>query len=115
MLVLLGTACRSIETRHGAPLTVRSGAEARAVLGSVVVVRGVAQNAKLSAAIVAGDAVVYWIDRESWPGDLLGQEVSVRGRLVETSDYAARTDAAAAVTQGTAGSDLVLKDASLEP
>lgn len=88
---------------------VRNAGDARANLGKTVEIEGIAQNAKLSG-IVEGEGVsVYCLDVPSWPADLAGKRVIVEGVLEETDDFAARTDEKGAISQGTAGKDLVIR------
>ncbi|MCB9537654.1 MAG: hypothetical protein H6704_15490 [Myxococcales bacterium] len=80
---------------------------------AIVELVGVAQNAKLGA-VVTGTAHgdVYCRGVDAWPADLVGVEVRVRGRLQTTDAFAARVDADGAVSQGTAGGDVVLLECS---
>lgn len=49
-----------------------------------IVVVGTAQNAKLGAAVVSGGGVYYVRGLSEWDATLVGQEVSVRGIVVES-------------------------------
>lgn len=76
---------------------------------------GVARDAKLGAALETADrGVVYLEGRAAWPPDLVGRRVVVEGELALVDDaLAARVDPDGAVSQGTAGGDLVLRAATI--
>jgi hypothetical protein len=57
-------------------------------------VEGTAQNAKLSAAVVNGEQVVYCLNRTDWPVGVEGKRVMVEGE----------------VSQGTEGGDIVIRN-----
>ena len=90
------------------PMTIENGADARGALGKLVRIEGVARDAKLSGVVVAGDLVVHCLDVPSWPAEVSGKRVTVEGVLEQTDDFAARKDPSGAVSQGTAGGDLVI-------
>lgn len=84
-------------------------------LGREVRVEGIARDAKLGAAVVGEDGlVVFLLDRPSWPDELLGGRVAVRGRLERTTDFVARVGPDGAISQGTEGAILVLRTSELE-
>lgn len=90
-------------------VTVTSGADARGALGKRVRVTGKAENAKLSAIVMAGDLVVYCLDIQGWPDELRGFEVTAEGVLEQTDQFRAQVSPDGAISQGTAGGDLVLR------
>jgi len=114
-VLLLGAACApaaggsAAPDTPGEPLVVTDAATARAALGRTVSLSGTAGNAKLSAVIVRGDLLVYLPDRESWPDDLVGTTVTVRGTLEETAALAATRGPDGAVSAGTDGPVFVLR------
>lgn len=76
-------------------------------------VSGVAQNAKGGAVILTEDGrVVYVLDLEAWPEELLNQEVVATGELEQT-DYIPDpvVDDSGAISAGAAGDEWVLRDA----
>lgn len=78
---------------------------------------GTAGNAKGGAVIEADDGrVVYVIDLDSWPDELLGQRVTATGRL-ERRKYIPDPVVAAdgAISQGAEGDQWVLDDAEWSP
>jgi hypothetical protein len=104
-----GPATRSAS---GPAILVKDDASARASIGKRVRVRGVAQNGKL-AALVAGDVLVYCLDRDSWPGELEGRMIEAEGVLEVTDQFAATEGPGGEISQGTRGADLVLRHASI--
>lgn len=77
--------------------------------GEVERVEGVARNAKLAAVVVAGDRVIYCLERESWPEDIDGKRVAVRGVVESTDEFQARRGPNGEISQGTEGSVLVIR------
>jgi hypothetical protein len=83
-------------------------------LGKPVEVRGTAVNAKLAAAVKAGDIVVYCLGIDSWPTKLANTQVTARGTLEFTSELAADS-AGGVVSAGTTGKVYVLRACEYEP
>lgn len=77
--------------------------------GSITQVVGVARNAKLSAAVVDGERVVYCLDRARWPDGVLDKQLLVEGHIEKTEEFKATTSPTGEVSQGTAGGDLVIR------
>lgn|GEM_PF-5719599 len=78
-------------------------------LGARVEVTGKAENAKLAAMVFASDFSVYCLDIAGWDEDVRGKNVTVTGKLERTEQFQARVDEHGAISQGTQGSDLVLR------
>lgn len=78
-------------------------------LGKRVEVTGKAENAKLSALVMASDFSLYCLDISGWEEDVRGKKVTVTGKLERTDQFQARVDENGAISQGTEGSDLVLR------
>jgi hypothetical protein len=94
----------------GPPVAIGDRAAADANVGKVVEVRGTAKNAKLAAVVMAGDLVVYCLGVDSWPTKLTNGEVTARGKLEHTDEFAADLG-----TAGTAGKVYVLRACAYEP
>jgi|GEM_PF-5247905 hypothetical protein len=72
---------------------------------------GEAKDAKLGAAVVsANGSVVYCIEMSEWPPNVLDKWVEVVGVLNRTDQFRARVDKDGAISQGTAGGDLLMRD-----
>lgn len=82
--------------------------------GTRVRVTGVAQNAKLGAVVVSERMTVYCLDRQEWPPDLVGQQVTVSGIVERTDDFKAEVNEKGEISQGSAGGDLVIRRSTLE-
>lgn len=93
------------------PLALQKAAQIDGALGKLVVVEGVAQNAKIAALVEAGDFMVYVVAKHAWRDAEVGKRVRVVGELHRSDAWKAYTTADGAVTQGTAGSILLLRDA----
>lgn len=78
-------------------------------IGKKVQITGEAENAKLSAMVMGEAAMVYCLDISGWEDDVRGTQVTVKGTLERTDQFAARTDEHGAISQGTGGGDLVLR------
>jgi len=87
---------------------------ADAATGQAVEVRGLAQDAKLGAAIVGPDLVVYCEGDDAWPDHLRGQTVIASGTLVRR-DTAATVADDGAVSAGTNGPSWFLQDCQAQP
>jgi len=82
ILFFVCAACRQEEKRDDASVvTVETFEDLKEALGKRVVVRGMAENAKLSATVASADFVVSLPELESWPDEVLDQHVSVEGKL----------------------------------
>ena len=82
---------------------------ARNALGSRVRVDGTAQNAKLAAAVVGDELLIYCLDRDSWPSDVVGTQVSVIGTIEWTEEFAAETSPNGEISAGTDGGVFVIR------
>ena len=69
-------------------------------------VRGIAQNAKLGAVVLADDRVVYCHGLDHWPTDVVGTTVVVHGVLEQTDAYVTPSPHAA----GASGSVWILRE-----
>jgi hypothetical protein len=77
--------------------------------GPIERIEGVARNAKLAAALVAGERVIYCLERESWPEDIDGKRVVVQGVVESTDEFQAKRSPSGEISQGTEGSVLVIR------
>lgn len=85
------------------------------LLGQRVRVVGIAQDAKLAAHLTTDAGLgVYCIDLQRWPEHLRGQRVEATGTLRRTDRFAATVDEDGAISQGTAGGDLILEECSYQ-
>jgi hypothetical protein len=98
-------------------IVVRDRASARAAVGRRVRVTGTAQSGKLAAVVVDGGLLVYCLDldRGRWPRDLEGQAVEAEGILQLTDQFASTTGPGGEITQGTEGSDFVIRESTVRP
>ena len=69
MAMTLAAACSSLAV-------ITDGSQVSARIGKLVEVRGTAQNAKLSAAVVAGNLVVYCLGVDGWPSTVVGKRLA---------------------------------------
>ncbi len=96
------------------PLVVGEEGGVKDAVGQVAVFEGKAVNAKLGAAVDSDQGVVYCLGMDAWPDDVVGEDVSVKGRLERTDQFKAEVAEDGAISQGTAGGDLVLHDVSYD-
>ena len=96
------------------PSVVLDAAGARANVGKPVAVRGIARDAKIAAAVVAENLIVYCLGHASWPAELSGKSVLAHGRLEETDEFAAVHGPGGEVSAGTDGPVWVLRDCRYE-
>jgi hypothetical protein len=96
------------------PITVGDGAGAKANMGKLVAVQGIARDAKISAAVVNGNLVVYCLGITKWPGGLSGKPVLVHGRLEQIDAFAATRGVGGEASAGTDGPVWVLRDCRYE-
>lgn len=94
------------------PVTVTTQAGAAAAIGKPVRVEGVAENAKLGAAVQSGDLVVYCLDRDRWPAEQDGHPIAVEGTLEQTHEFEAPTEGGVHAA-GTGGPVFVLRRSAL--
>jgi hypothetical protein len=92
------------------PVVVLDGASAQAHAGKVVAVKGMARDARISAAVVADGLTVYCIGLERWPGDVSGKPVFAHGRLEQTNEFATVRGPGGEVSAGTDRPVWVLRD-----
>ena len=81
-------------------------------LGKTTVFVGKAVNAKIAAAVETEQGVIYCLDLEAWPDAVVGEEVTVKGTLQRTDKFKAEVAEDGAISQGSAGGDLVLHECS---
>lgn len=101
-LTLLAPACRHTE---------EAGREAD--VGRTVF-EGVAANAKLGAMVHNDTGMVYCIEMQEWPEGVVGKRVKVTGVMEKTDRFKATVADDGAVSQGTSGSDTVLRNVQWE-
>jgi len=75
---------------------------------------GEAVNAKLGAAVNSEEAVVFCVEMDAWPDEVVGKRVSATGFLEQTDQFKAEVAPDGAISQGTAGGDLVLRSVTYE-
>lgn len=90
--------------------------EARAVsklIGRHVRLSGLARNAKGGAVLLVGDSPLYLAGMQSWPAEAEGKQVALGGTLVDKQYLPEATrNAKGEVSQGGAGTQLVLESAT---
>ena len=96
------------------PVVVRDHAGAKAQLGKLVAVKGIARDAKISAAVVADNLVVYCLGLASWPRGTSGRPVLAHGRLEQTDEFTATRGPGGEFRAGTDGAVWVLRDCRYE-
>ena len=96
------------------PPVVLDAAGARANVGKPVAVRGIARDAKIAAAVVAENLIVYCLVHARWPAELSGKSVLAHGRLEETDEFAAVRGPGGEISAGTDGPVWVLRDCRYE-
>jgi hypothetical protein len=97
---------------HEATPTITAAGQLKDALGKRVHLVGRADNAKVGAVVLLGPAPIYCIGVASWPDAVRNKLVRATGKLVQTDRYKARVDDAGAISQGSAGGDLVLEGCS---
>lgn len=75
---------------------------------------GEAVNAKLGAAVNAPEAVVFCVEMDGWPDEVVGKKVSATGFIERTDQFKAEVAPDGAISQGTAGGDLVMRSVTYE-
>lgn len=75
---------------------------------------GEAANAKLSAMVHNDKSMVYCIEMQEWPDEVVGKKVKVTGILETTDQFKAKVDKDGAISQGSAGGDRVLRNVEWE-
>lgn len=96
------------------PITVVDGAGAKVHVGTLVAVKGIARDAKISAVVVADNLVVYCLGLAKWPGEVSGKSVLAHGRLEQTAEFAAKRGPGGEINPGTDGPVWVLRDCRYE-
>lgn len=96
------------------PIVVHDSAGAKAHMGKLVAVKGIARDAKISAAVVADKLVVYCLGQAKWPGEVSGKPVLAHGRLEQTGEFAAKRGPGGEISAGTDGPVWVLRDCRYE-
>jgi len=82
---------------------------AKAQAGKSVAVQGLARDAKISAAVVADNLVVYCLGVHKWPSTMPGKPVIAFGRLEQTGEFTATRGPSGEVSAGTDGPVWVLR------
>lgn len=95
--------------------TISDGEGLVGALGQRVRLVGQAVDTKAAAAVLGPGFVVLCLDRSSWAHDVAGTRVTVEGVLEQTDDLQAFVDEQGAISQGTAGGDLVMRRTVLVP
>jgi hypothetical protein len=104
----------------GAPVAPAGGAVvtnaalARSNRGQVAAVRGTAKNAKLAAAIVNDDLVVYCLGVQDWPAAINGKQITARGKLEQTEEFSPKPSPNGEAVAGTTGAVWVLRGCSFD-
>jgi len=62
--------------------------------------------------VMAPGFSVYCMQWDSWPDHVYGQQVEVTGVLNQTDQFQARVSKDGSISQGSAGADLILTEAS---
>lgn len=96
------------------PVVVIDSAGAKAHVGELVAVKGIARDAKISAAVVADSLVVYCLGLAKWPGEVSGKPVLTHGRLERTAEFVAKRGPGGAISPGTDGPVWVLRECRYE-
>ena len=96
------------------PVVVIDAAGATAHVGKLVAVKGIARDARISAAIVADGLVVYCLGLAKWPGEVSGKSVLAHGRLEHTAEFVARRGPGGEISPGTDGPVWVLRECRYE-
>jgi hypothetical protein len=89
---------------------VLDGAGAKAQEGKWVAVKGTARDARIAAAVVGEDLVVYCLGLERWPEGTSGRPVLIQGRIERTREFEARRGPGDEVAAGTDGPVWVLRN-----
>jgi hypothetical protein len=92
------------------PPVVIDSASANAEAGKAVAVKGTARDAKIAAAVLAGDLVVYCVGLDSWPNEVSGKPVTAHGTLEQTTEFAAKPGPNGEISAGTEGAVWVLRN-----
>jgi len=77
-------------------------------------VEGIARDAKAGAVVVSDTGPVYIEKLGSWPSELLGKQVRVKGRLVTTKFIPDPVNDKGELVQGAPGEQTVMRDATWE-
>ena len=96
------------------PVVVIDAAGVKAHVGKLVTVKGIARDAKISAAVVADNLVVYCLGLAKWPGDVSGKPVLTHGRLEHTAEFVAKRAPGGEISPGTDGPVWVLRECRYE-
>ena len=91
------------------PAVVLNGDGARAHRGKPVAVKGTARDAKIAAAVMADDLVVYCLGLQYWPSGMSGKPVVARGTLEQTEEFTAKVGPRGEISAGTDGPVWVLR------
>ena len=83
--------------------------EIKRSLGKEITIVGQAADAKISAAVLVEGSPIYCLAQSSWPDGVAGEQVEVQGVVRRTDRYRAEKDKSGAISQGTAGGDLVIE------
>jgi len=95
-------------------LIVTNSSDLNGALGKRVTFVGEAANAKLSAMVHTKAMMLYCIEMPDWPDEVAGKQVRVTGVLERTDQFKAKVAKDGAISQGTAGGDVLLRDVKWE-
>jgi hypothetical protein len=96
-------------TPRSRPRALRGLKEIEAALGRTITIVGEAAEAKLGAVVVIDGSAIYCLGQERWPDGVVGEQVEVTGTVSRTDRFRAEVLEEDAITQGTAGGDLVIE------
>lgn len=91
------------------PRALSSLKEIEAALGREITIVGEAADAKLSAVVLIDGSAIYCLSQERWPDGVVGEQVEVTGAVRRTDQFRAEVSKDGAISQGTAGGDLVIE------
>lgn len=94
------------------PVAVSEKGDLDDAIGKTTVFVGKAVNAKIAAAVETAQGVIYCLDLQAWSDEVLGEQVTVKGTLERTDKFKAEVAEDGAISQGSAGGDLVLHECS---
>ena len=94
--------------------TITDSSDVNASLGKRITFVGEAANAKLSAMVHTDAMMLYCIEMADWPDEVHGKQVQVTGVLERTDQFKATVAKDGAISQGTAGGDVLLRSVEWE-
>lgn len=96
-------------TSRARPQALSSLKEIEAALDREITIVGEAAEAKLGAVVLIDGSAIYCLSQERWPDGVVGEQVEVTGTVRRTDRFRAEVLEEDAITQGTAGGDLVIE------